>query len=236
VKRRTKILLAALALCLVLPVVGYVALMATLHRALSGSWPFTPLERIENRIDLPNGSFVQIEAIEQRGFRSDGWSVYATYFPAAESAGEVIGFWEGYNHRPPVYVVDRLVVLPSPDQRTLYVRTPANEWKFFYLNFPDEQPGLPISHYTALTTLTEEEMASIRKDMTPEERAYSPSASLESFDPATRKVHITYRTTSARTRELVLQLSEDGTDLTLSSIRLIEARGGAEAGGTAPVP
>jgi hypothetical protein len=132
---------------------------------------------------------------------------------------EKIGGWEGYNHSPLVYVVDNLVVLLSPDQHTLYVRTAEAKWKFFSMQFPDERSSLPMIYYTALTTLTEEELSSIRKDIDSEEKEWSPSIWLKAFDPVTREVHVLYRTTPSKVRHILLKLSPDGTDLTSVSIK-----------------
>lgn len=217
-RRRTKVALICLGGTACLAVVGYVALIAALKMALSGTWPFSPLNRIENEIPLANGGVVQIVAVEQREFRSDGWTVHAGYRPQGSDSVEMIGEWEGYNHNPKIYIVGKLVILPSPDQKTLYVRTAQGKWKFFFLEFPDAQSSLPLSHYTTLSTLSEEELLSIREALDPDERGWSPSVSLDGFDPDTCEAHVLYRTNLNTVRHIFLKLSPDGTDLTLATL------------------
>lgn len=217
--RKIKIVLICLVAVVGLSIAGFCALMAAMYLDVTGSWPFKPLDRIKNEIHLSNGGTVLVKAIEQREFRSDGWSVNAQYKPPGNQAVERIGEWEGYNYNPHVYLVDSLVVLPSPDTKTLYVRTKKGKWKFFSMQFPDEHTSLPMSFYTTLTSLTEEEIRSVRKDIDPDERGWSPSIYLKEFYPETREVYVIYRTNLSTTRHIRLKLSEDGSDLTLLDIR-----------------
>ncbi len=185
---------------------------------ITGAWPFEPLKRTETDLPLSNGGVVQVEAVEQRGFRSDGWSVYARYLPPGGEKFEKIGSWEGYNHYPEVYLADELVVIPSPDQRTLYVRTRNGKWKFFILDLPGEHTSLSMRYYSSMTTLSENELRSIRGDLDPDEKGWSTTTSICDFSPENRELYIIYRTGFRSTRHIRLKLSEDGTDLTLISV------------------
>ncbi len=216
--RGFKIVLIIVAGIVFLPVLTLFLGWAALVLNGSGKWPFDPLERVENTISLSNGGLVKIEAIEQRGPRSDGWTVYARYLFAETGQLEEIGVWEGYNHDPEVFVAGELVVLPSPDQTTLFVRQSHGRWKFFSLRFPTEATSLPMSHYTTLTTLTESELARIRSDLDPDEIGWSPSVSIQSFRPETKELHLKYQTNLSTVRYMRLKLSEDGSDLSLMDV------------------
>ena len=188
-----------------------------------------PLERKTNDILLSNGATLRIEAVEQRGFRSDGWSVTASYMPAGSNDLEMIGWWEGYNHDPIIHIVDNLVVLPSPDLHTLYVRSADGKWRFFSMQFPDERSSLPIQHYTTLTTLTEDELHSVRQDIEPDEKEWAPAIYLKSFDPTTKEVYVLYQTNPETRRHIYLKLSDDGTDLSLVRIKKETANNALQA-------
>jgi hypothetical protein len=218
-KRSVKITLITLIALVVLPALGFCILMTALYLATAGSWPFTPLDKRTHEIALTNGGTVRIEAVEQRGFRSDGWTVYARYQPPGGLGLERIGEWEGYNHHPSVYVTNDLVILPSPDQKTLHVRTRKGEWKFFSMQFPDEHPPFPANFYAALTGLTEEEIRSIRTDISPDEKDWSPSVYLKEFFPESMEVYVLYQTNPDTKRHIRLKLSEDGTRMTLLEVR-----------------
>ena len=179
----------------------------------------TPLEKRNHEIALSNGGVVRIEAVEQRGFRSDGWTVSATYRPPAGLELERIGEWEGYDHNPSVYLINDLVILPSPDQRTLSVRTRKGEWKFFSMQFPDAHPAFPANFYAALTGLAEDEIESIRKDISPDEKDWSPAVYLKKFFPESMEVYVLYQTNPNTKRHIRLKLSEDGTRMTLVEVR-----------------
>jgi hypothetical protein len=211
--------LFALAAVVALAVLCAGILVTGMYLAMAGKWPFKPLEKRRHEIALSNGGKVEIEAIEQRGFRGDGWTVYARYQPPGGEAVERIGEWEGYNHTPSVYTVHDLVILPSPDQRTLYVRTRKGEWKFFSMQFPDERSSLSSEFYAAMTGLSQEEINSVRKDIDPDEKGWSPSVYLKKFIPESMEVHVLYQTNPATKRHLRLKLSEDGTRMRLIEVR-----------------
>ena len=219
-KRTVKVTLLATGALTALAVLGFVVLITGEYLALAGYWPFTPLERRKYDIALPNGAEVRIEAIEQRGFRSDGWTVYASYVQAGMSEPERIGSWEGYRHEPPVYVVKDLVVLPSPDQKTLYVRTQRGEWKFFAMQFPLDRHAFPTSHYAALTGLTDEEVTQIAREIAPEQSGHTPYVALEAFLPDSMEARVAFYSTNPNAAGHVrLRLSSDGTRMTLIEIK-----------------
>ncbi len=218
-KRSVKITLLTLIALVVLPALGFCIFMTVVYLGTAGKWPFKPLEERTYEIALSNGGIVRIAAVEQRGFRSDGWTVSARYKPPGDLELERIGEWEGYDHNPSVYVINDLVILPSPDQRTLYARTRKGEWKFFSMQFPDEHPPFPASFYAALTGLTEEEIKSIRKDISPDERDWTPAIYLKKFFPESMEVYVLYQTNPNTKRHIRLKLSEDGTRMTLIEVR-----------------
>ncbi len=218
-KRSVKIALLTLIALVVLPAIAICILMIAGYLGMAGSWPFKPLEKRHHEVALSNGGIVRIEAVEQRGFRSDGWTVYARYKPPSGITFERIGEWEGYNHNPAVHVINDLIILPSPDQKTLYVRTREGKWRFFSMQFPDEQSSLPTSFYVGMTGLTEKEIKSIRKDIEPDEKGWAPAVYLKKFFPESMEVSVLYQTNLATQRHLRLKLSEDGTQLTLIEVR-----------------
>ena len=117
---------------------------------------------------------------------------------------------EGYDHNPSVHVINDLVILRSPDQKTLYVRTRKAEWKFFSMQFPDERSTFPPSFYAALTGLTEEEVKSIRKDIDPDEKDWTLAVDLKEFFPDSMEVYVLYQTNPEyQEHRFVLKLSED---------------------------
>jgi len=220
--RGLKIVLIAVAGIVLVPILALILGWTALVLDGSGKWPFDPLERVENTLSLSNGGLLEIEAIEQRGPRSDGWTVYARYWASEAGQLEEIGVWEGYNHSPEVFVAGRLVVLPSPDQTTLFVRQTDGRWKFFSLRFPTEASSLSMSHYTTLTTLTESELARIRSDLDPDEIGWHPSVSILSFRPESKELQLKYQTNLSTVRYLRLKLSEDGGDLSLMDVRKVK--------------
>ena len=212
--RVLKYILVTILIIVAVPIaVFYLYLFVVMPRHNEGSWPFKPLDQTENTIDLSNGGVIRIEAIEQRGFRSDGWSVSAQYRAPRSSMYEDIGGWEGYNHDPKVYLTDGLLVLLNPDKKTIHVRTNQNRWKFFKMIFPDRLTSLPITFYTGMTTLTAHELSQID----PKENGWTPSVYVEEFDPVTREI-IMKQLYSSTVRYIHLQLSEDGSDLELIGI------------------
>lgn len=227
-----KILIAA-SILVVIPIVLFFLFITTIYMYGKGVWPFKPLDKVENVTALSNGAIVRITALEDL---SEGWSVSAQYRPPDSSVYEDIGHWFGYNHDPKIYLADGLVVLLNPNHKTIHVRTNAqnpfsaeklvpdhnnvihvprtmNQWNSFSMIFPHRHSSHPITFYTSMTTLTEQELNQID----PREEGWTPAISVEEFDPATREF-LLRQVNSNTTRYIYLQLSEDGTDLSLIKI------------------
>jgi hypothetical protein len=215
-KRSTKLVAATLTILVCVPILGIVLLFVTLKLHASGTWPFPPPQRIENSIAIPNGGTVHITAVEQP---ADPMLVKAQYRPPGGRDVEPIGEWLGRNTSPSIYMANGLVILMNSDQKLFYVRTSQGRWKWFSIDFPDEHSSLPISHYTTLTTLTEEELLRIRKDIDSDDRKdWSPAIRLDGFDPDTREISVRYEM-KYTVRHIFLKLSPDGVDLSLAGIR-----------------
>ncbi len=79
VTRATRFIFIGAAALVGIPIAGCVALLIVLRLAETATWSFPPLKHVENRVELSNGGALLIDAVEQRGFRSDGWTVNAGY-------------------------------------------------------------------------------------------------------------------------------------------------------------
>jgi hypothetical protein len=194
-----------------------------LYLALSGIWPFAPLAQVTEEIRLQNGGTIVVTGIEDRGFGSDGFLFQANYLPSDGAEAEEIGSWIGYQSSPELFLVNNLVVILNPDQKRLHVRNHAGKWKWFLIQFPDGTSSFPLSHYAALTSLSEEDLEIIRNELADAGKRYSPNAYIQTFDPLNSEVIVTYYPLPGVERTLILGLTEDGTQLKLRRIERHES-------------
>lgn len=216
--RKLKIILLALAGLVGALALLYGAMWVIVYWALAGIWPFSPLEHVTEQLGLENGGKILIEGQEERGFGSDGFMFEASYLPPNSQTPELVGGWVGPQATPAVYVLNDLVILLNPDRKRLHVRTRAGNWKWFLMDFPDRSAAFPLSHYTALTSLSEEALESILAEQGGAENGYSPNLYIEGFDPEQREVIITYYPRPGITSRLFLGLADDGSYLSLKRI------------------
>jgi|GEM_PF-4964794 len=218
-----KILLTAVGLAGTLALL-YVAMWVAVFWALLGIWPFAPLEQVNESHSIANGGRIVIEGKEDRGFGSQGFVFQAGYLPPDSLTYEPIGGWIGQRARPEVFSVEDLVVVLNPDRKRLHVRTRAGTWKWFQMKFPDALSTFPISHYTALTSLSEQDLEKVRNEQNDAPDGYSPNAYIERFEPDNKELVITYYARPDRISTLVLGLTDEGTRLELKRIERSQNR------------
>lgn len=99
-RRRTKwFLIVAIGV----PTFAVTAFVVVLGLAISGAWPFEPLERRSRQIELANGALIRIEGLEDRGWGSHGYLWTASFRQRDEADFVPIGSWIGPNDDLSVY-------------------------------------------------------------------------------------------------------------------------------------
>jgi len=222
-------------------VVGVLPLLAIIGLFV-GMWQFTPPKISRLEIQLPNQASLIIDG--KRTSRSEhGFSQHAGYRPPGSNLIEWFGDVSD-GMEPQFYQTGPLVVVVDFPAAQLYVRThrvdadageerdhdairvkldptvrPAVEtnWKSFALIFPNDLGPFPISYYAEKNGLTTEEVSRINELGGKRERKY-PTTYIQSFDPATRDLKCSYHVDDTNSWPLHLQLSKDGTRLSLIAI------------------
>lgn len=190
---------------------------------LTGVWPFAPLERVTEELVLENGGKIVIQGKEDRGFGSDGFIFEAGYLPPRNSTHEHIGSWISHRSTPRVFLVNDLVVVLNPDRKRLHIRTRAGTWKWFLMKFPDSASSFPVSHYVALTSLSETALELVRNEQSEANSRYSPTAYIDSFEPLKNELVVIFYSGPDRISNLILSLAVDGTYLELKRIERQES-------------
>jgi hypothetical protein len=187
--------------------------------AVSGTWPFEPLEHRTRTINLADGAVIQIHGVEERGWQSDGFIWTASFRPHPDAAFERIGGWIGPNDDLRIYTAGALIVGLNPGRRIIHVRGSNGQWKSFDLRLPGKNESL--SEFSRFfPTLAETDLRRFQSDLTEEEAAYSPATDIQEFDPVTLEIRA--RILTSRKREAVFTFSEDGASVRLASLRRVE--------------
>lgn len=187
------------------------------YLSVAGIWPFEPLMRKTNQIKLPNGGVMIINAIEDRGPRSEEWRVSAEYQDPDSLEMEKVGEWFGSNISPKVYYQKGLVVLLNPNRETMHVRTLAKSWRVFSMIFPTPQGSLPLTFYETVTALSGSEIQRILKVCDPDEDSHIPSFQIQEFQPDQYQLAVTCYIGVDQSAVINLRLSPDGERLSLLS-------------------
>lgn len=151
---------------------------------------------------------------------------------------EEFASWSYFHFQPDpkTYCPGSLVVVVSPDAGTLYVRSHVVPPKPVEPETAPSESALPLlisvdeswqrmdmnvdfrkAGSASWAGLCEEDSLKIRTDLEGDDRGQSVTK-IVSFDPATRQLIVELNVGETRTRSLFLQLSEDGTHLSLLKI------------------
>lgn len=214
------VLVSVLGFVALLFLVGLVLVEAD-NRSVLGKWPFKPLETRCIERPAPIGGVIIVEGVEQRGFRSDGFSWEASYRPSPDQPLERIGEWEGRGNGVDAYAVGPLLVVLNGDQYTLHVRSAEGQWRSFRMRFMEDHETLGMDFFVWSTGLTENEITRISAAV---RNGY---VAIEGFNPETRMMSVTGMTRAKRVR-FHLRLWDDGTRLEL--VDLVETTTKAAAG------
>ena len=191
-KRQAKITFLSFISLAGLVIMVCVLLLLGYQLQTEGKWPFKPLDRWRTEIVVPSAGIIVLEGVAQRGYDSDGFSISASYRPPDSTASEPMGSWTGNGSEPKAFASGALLVVLSPDQRTIFVRAGERQWNHFQMQFPDEATSLPLSFYSRITGLSEAELQQIRSDIAEDEGHWSPAVYLQGFDSQTRIVTVLY--------------------------------------------
>jgi hypothetical protein len=183
-----------------------------------GKWPFPPLKQTHEEIALGNGGIIRIDGeVRDRSWKPSV-DCNASYKPPNSDKYERITGWFPTLAHPSVFVVDGLVVVFHPHTTTMHVRTNEGVWRHFGMSFPREGDPEPLSYYVSATSLSEDDLQRIRNSPDDHDPMWGPSASIENFDPQNRHLLVNYHIKNT-TKDLTLELAEDGTKLRLLGIR-----------------
>jgi hypothetical protein len=180
-------------------------------------WSFSSPPLISREVRLPNQGSLIIDG-EVRGRSEHGTSQRAGYRPPGSPETEWFGdVSDGVE--PQVYFCGRLIVVTDAPSACIFVRNPNNpaKWKTFALVFPNDLGPFPVAWYAERNGLTTEEVQRLDQLGGSREQKW-PTTYIESFDSKTGELKCVYHVDNKSSWPLQLQLSEDGSHLTLAEI------------------
>jgi hypothetical protein len=201
------------------PILAVAAFVAGFGMAVSGTWPFEPLDRRSRQIELVNGALIRIEGVEDRGWQSNGYLWTASFRQRDDADFVTIGSWIGPNDDLRVYTSGALIVCLNPNRRMIHVRGSNGQWKFFDLRLPGKTENL-ADFLMFNPALAEGDLRRFQAELTEAETRYSPATEIQAFDSVTLEIRA--RILTALTREATFGLSEDGQSVSLKSLRVTE--------------
>jgi hypothetical protein len=218
-KPRTKWILMAGAVFVIVPALAVTVFVVAAGMALSGTWPFEELDRRTRYIEPSSLGRIRIEGVEDRGWGSNGYIWTASFQQHGTTDFLRIGSWVGESDDLRVYTPGKLIVCSSPDRRTIHVFDQDGVWRFFDLRLPGKNENFEeFSRFTP--ALREADLQRFQSELTEAEAAYSPTTEIQSFDPITMEFRA--RVLTSRIREVTFSLSADGQSVHLQSIRSVD--------------
>lgn len=216
--RRRRLVLVAAALTGV-ALAGLGGVLLAINLQLTGSWPFTGLRRPVYETPLANGGTLRVTGVEDRGWLSDGFAWTADYRAPGATDSTTAATWLGHAPDVTVDLAGPLVVVRTPVRDIFSVRTPAQEWRFFAIRFPGRGDPDVAPFLGGSGGLSEPDLRRFQSDLSEDEAAWRPNAEIQDFDPETRV--LTVLVYSKIVRRLTLELSLDGTRLTLLTLERV---------------
>jgi hypothetical protein len=179
---------------------GYILLV---YLDAEGIYP--PLKKNEKAYPLSNGQII-VKGTEWRHGFETGFNYQGFFQKTPHTSLERFGEWGDHEgDHLERFSNSHLVVILSPTQDELYVRTPSEEWKCYSMYFDPY-----------LTFLSKADQQRIQNELSDEEIKWHPSVHVLSFDSTSLTLTASHRTPNERI--LTLKLSEDGTQLSLLKI------------------
>ena len=195
-RRRKKWKLIVGIVVLGVPMFVLAAFAVAFGLAVSGSWPFEPLDRRSRQIELLNGDLIRIEGVEDRGWQSDGYLWTASFRQRGEAEFVTIGSWIGPNDEFSVHTAGALIVCPNPNRRMIHVRS-NGQWKLFDLSLPGRIEN--VTEFSRFRmALAEADLRRFQAELTEAETMSSPATEIQAFDPATLEIRARILTTLTR--------------------------------------
>jgi hypothetical protein len=173
---------------------------------LSCAGIFSPLKQVEKAFPIDHGGIILLKGEEFRG-RDCGFDYKVLYEKAPYQQQEEVAHWmiegaEAEISNLRYFSVNKLVVIFLCNRSVVHVRTKAEKWKRFGINF---EPRFSFA--------SPADQQKMRDDLTEAERTYHSFCHLENFDPSTLTFKVSYHQ-----RLLSLKLSEDGEQISLIKI------------------
>lgn len=218
-RRRRLLLVAAALMGGAFAAVGGV--LWAINLQLAGTWPFAELRRQMHETPLSNGGTLRVTGVEDRGWLSDGFVWTADYRAPGERNYTTAITWVGHSPEVTVDVAGPLVVVRTPMRDVLSVWTPAYGWRILAVRLPGRGETDLTPFTGAGSGLSEPDLRRFQADLSEDEAPWRPNAEIRAFDSDTRILTVVVH--GKVVRRLTLELSFDGTRLTLRSLERITA-------------